>query len=703
MKVLNESDTKRFHCLACLIIVLAGLIIYSNTVHSSFHFDDYRNIVDNPLIRDLRNVPQLFQKTRLHDNNFTLPSRGLVTTSFAVNYYFSGLSVEEFHWVNISLHLINSMFVYFLAIIILNKYFSVASGRDTSMGRVLALFVALFFLTSPIQTQSVTYIYQRNGLMTSFFYLLSLILFIRAVTGPGIRAYLSAGSVLSFLFATWCKEIAHTAPLIMFLYYQCFIAGEWRSLGKGLWLVLPYVVLSAVSFYLGVKQYPLVIQTPDWGPWEYLLTQSNVLIEYIKLLLLPLPGRLNVDVDFPLAETLWEFPTLISAVFVVAVLVTAVLLLNRARLLAFSILWFFVILAPTSSIIPLRDAMVHRRLYLPGFAFYLLLVVGVHKALCYLGERTGLEPRRIWQAELAVLTGIVLFYSTCTYERNKVWKTDITLWEDTVKKSPSKVRPHYTLGLAYEKKGLVDRAKKEYLRCKELYAEAPNMRNWGELKWCSLACNNLGSIFNDAGMYNQAIRECKEALQIYPDYAKAHTNLGLAYSKKGMYNLAIKCYQEAVHLKPDLAEAHNNLGNVYGLKGLYDEAIREFEEAIRLKPDLAETHNNLAWAYGNKGLHDLEIKHYEEAIRLKPDYAAAYYNLGLAYGQKGLYDEAIRQFEEVVRLKPGDAEAYYNLAQAYGMKGLYDKAIKNVEQALRLKPGFQEARKFLQLLYQNKR
>ncbi|MEE9585097.1 MAG: hypothetical protein V3W51_06395, partial [Candidatus Brocadiales bacterium] len=222
MKVPNESDPRRFHCLACLIIVLAGLIIYSNTVHSSFHFDDYRNIVDNPLIRDLRNVPQLFQKTRLHDNDFTLPSRALVTTSFAVNYYFSGLSVEGFHWVNISIHLINSMLVYFLAVIILNKYFSEAGGRDTSMGRVLALFVALFFLTSPIQTHSVTYIYQRDGLMASFFYLLSLVLFIKAVKGAGTRPYLYAASLLSFLSGVWCKEITYTAPAIMLLYYQCF-------------------------------------------------------------------------------------------------------------------------------------------------------------------------------------------------------------------------------------------------------------------------------------------------------------------------------------------------------------------------------------------------------------------------------------------------------------------------------------------------
>jgi len=164
------------------MIVFAGFVIYSNTTHSSFHFDDKSNIVKNPLIRDLHNIPQFFQK-----NGITFPSRGLVTTSFAVNYYFSGLAVESYHWVNISIHLLNGILVYFLAVFLLKNTIinahKIGYSEDAYHIQLLALFAALLFVSSPVQTQSVTYIFQRNGLMASFFYLLSLMLFIKAVAG----------------------------------------------------------------------------------------------------------------------------------------------------------------------------------------------------------------------------------------------------------------------------------------------------------------------------------------------------------------------------------------------------------------------------------------------------------------------------------------------------------------------------------------
>ncbi len=578
MNLISELVARHFHRLACLAIVIVGLIVYSNTIHSSFQFDDYKSIVDNPAIRDPQNIPQLFR-----GEGPTAPSRAIVTTTFAINYYLGGDSVEGYRWFNISIHLLNGLLVYLLAVTILSKYFSGARGMDTSIARVLALFVALLFVASPIQTHAVAYIVQRNGLIASFFYLLSLVLFTKAVTSHGVSAYLYTGSVLSFLFAIWCKEMAYSAPVIMFLYYQCFVAGHCRSPGKGLRLVLPYVALAAVSFYLTV---PLGAErsAPEWGRWEYLLTQSNALIEYIKLLVLPLPGRLNVDYDFPLAGTLWEFPTLLSAVSIVAILATAFLFLDRARLLAFSVLWFFVTLAPTSSFIPLRDLMVTYRLYLPGVGFYLLLVVGVHKAVCYLGERRGLEPRFTRLAELAVLISIVLFYSACTYERNNVWKTQITLWEDTVNKSPNKVRPHYNLGYCYAKEGQEIKAWKQYLICKGLHIKAPRIRDSLELECYSAACNNLGMIYFNAGLYNVAVPILKEAIKINPNSAKAHSNLGDAYVYTGRMEEAEAEYKLDIQLNNKRSRAYGGLGLVYESKGMLDEAIGAYTNAVRVDP-----------------------------------------------------------------------------------------------------------------------
>lgn len=585
----HEFKPIRFHLLACLMIVITGLIIYSNAIHCSFHFDDYA-FMEEPLIKDLHNIRQFFQK-----NTVSLPSRGLVTTSLAINYYFSGQSVEGYHWVSISVHLLNGILVYFFTLILLNQYIvgkgRAVSGMDSRKVHILALFVALLFTASSIQTHAVVYICKIYDPMASFFYLLSLILFINAVTGPDIRLYTYAASVLSFLCAIWSKEIAYTAPVIMFLYYQCFIAEPQRPAGRGLKLILPYVLLAAVSFYISTPLSEEKLQ-PDWGHWEYLLTQSNVLIEYIKLLLLPIPSRLNVDFDFNLAKTLWEFPTLISAVSITAVLVAAVLFLHRARLLAFSILWFFVILAPTSSIKPLPEIMVSYRLYLPCLTFYLLFVMGIHRVFCHFGERKGLDAKRLWQTELAIFAGIVIFHGICAYEHNKVWKTEVSLWGDAAKKSPYKVRPHYNLGCFYEREGQIIEAWKQFMICKGIHLKKPNM-NHKELTICSKACNNLGIIYKNAGLYDTAIPIFREAIKIDPKNANAHYNLGNIYLHNGNMEAAEVEHKLATLLDPKHPRAYGSLGAVYELKGMQDDAIEAFTNAVRTDPDNADAHLRL--------------------------------------------------------------------------------------------------------------
>ncbi|MCP4366124.1 MAG: tetratricopeptide repeat protein [Planctomycetes bacterium] len=586
MSTTDESLRRRRHLLACLVIVLAGLAVYSDTLHSSFHFDDHPNIVNNPLIRDLSNIPRFFQ-----NNGHTFPSRGLVTTSFAINYYFSGLSVESYHWVNISIHLLNGILAYFFVVILFNQYITRGRGsglvNDISRVHILALFAALLFLTNPFQTHEVTYVYQRNGLMASFFYLSSLILFIKAISGPRVRVYLYAMSILSFLCAVWSKEMACTAPVIMFLYYQCFIAKEWRSPGKGLSLIFPHALVWAVSFYLGVVRNIPLERITEWTFWEYLLTQSNVLIEYIKLLLLPVPGRLNIDYAFPLTGTLWEFPTMLSAAIVIAMLTVAFSLLEREKLLSFCILWFFVILAPTSGLVPVRDIMVCYRLYLPGMGFYILLVVGIHSLFRHLAATRGYGAGWLWRAELAVFVGIIVFYSACAYERNKVFLTGISLWEDAVKKSPYKIRPHYGLGRAYQERGLETKAHQQYLMCKELYLKTPDIRNVVEVKSCSEACNNLAAIHMNAGRYEVAIGILKDAVQVYPKNLQAHVNLGGAYIHTGRLEDAEAAYKQAVLIDSNYSRGHAGLGLVYEKKGMTDEAVRAYTNALEADPSNA--------------------------------------------------------------------------------------------------------------------
>ena len=625
----TKLEPKRFNRLACLIIIIAGLIVYSDTTHSSFHFDDYPSIVDNTLIRDLHNIPKLFQQ-----NDYTSRQRGVVTTSFALNYYFSGLSVEGYHWTNISIHLFNGILVYFLVIIILNQYISATYVRDTSRVPVLALFVALLFITSPVQTHTVNYIVERNGELASTFYLLSLLFFAKAVSLDKAIVPLYALSIVFFLVSTYCKEIAYTAVMMMFLYYLCFVSRDWRGWPRGFVLVVPYILIAAIRTKLSI---PIIAVQPfaersiaEWQitaiveyPWQYQLTQAVVLLEYIKLLAWPLPYRLNVDYDVNLVNTIWALRTVTSAMGVIGLLCSALILIlrNRARLLAFFILWFIVVSLPHRGFLWQGQLMVCYRMYLPGLAFYTLLVVGIHKLFCYLGKRKKVEPKRLRLIELVVLTGIVLFYSVCAYEHNKVWKTEVLLWEDAVKKSPNKQRPHFNLGKAYELAGMLDNAKALYVSSMEMFERNTHPRSLIEdIESYYKACITLAGIYSGEGRHAEAIDLYRKGLRIYPREANGHNNLGLAYYRAGNLEEAEREFEIAIEFKPGLSVAHENLGALYEVKGERNAALAELAEAIIADSKNAKAHIRLGqlwWNYKNRP--DIALMHLEEALKLDID------------------------------------------------------------------------------------
>jgi len=200
------------------------------------------------------------------------------------------------------------------------------------------------------------------------------------------------------------------------------------------------------------------------------------------------------------------------------------------------------------------------------------------------------------------------------------------------------------------------------------------------------AHSNLGNAFQAKDFPDEAIREYREALRINPDHALAHSNLGVALKAKGLVDEAIRKYREALRINPDDALAYNNLGNAFQAKGLLDEAIREYREAIRINPDEALEHYNLGVVLKTKGLVDEAIREYREAIRINQDYAGAHSNLGVELEAKGLVDEAIREYRDAIRINPDYAGAHNNLGIALKKKGLVDEAIREYENFIRCAP-----------------
>jgi protein O-mannosyl-transferase len=594
-----------------LLIVFLGILAYSGTFHVPFVFDDAYSITDNPLIKDIGRFMS-------PEGYVAYPNRYLGFLTFALNYRFCGLDVKGYHIVNLSIHLINALLVYLLVVLT----FKTDKLKDSSIADsagLIAFFASVLFAVHPVETQAVTYIVQRLTSLAVGLYLAALIFFIKARFSIGreraARRAVVIFYMLSLLLAILAmktKEIAFTLPLIALLYEFFFF--EWR-IRKRLLFLLPMLItllIIPVSLLLAHKSTGNLLS--DVGKvttagslprWDYLLTQFSVIVTYCRLLILPI--NQNLDYDYPISHSFFVPRVLGSLLILSCLLGIAVYLLRRSRkggdaalrLISFGILWFFITLSVESSVIPIEDVIFEHRVYLPSIGMFMAAAcVGAMAA------KRWFAGRRI---PLYAATSVVLIFLAATCARNNVWTSQISLWQDTVKKSPNKARPHNALGAAYFTEG------------------------WLETK--------------DTGWLDRAIDEYRVALELKPDYADAHTNLGAAYSARGWLDGAINEDRLALKIKPDSMETHFNLGRAYSAKGWMGRAIDEYRVALKLKPDSAYAHYYLGTSFAAKGMRDKAIEEYRVAIKLKPDFADAHLDLGHALMEGGVKEEAVKELE----------------------------------------------------------
>ncbi len=664
---------------AMLVIAAATVLAYSNSFDASFHFDDLRNIVRNQSLRELgRQWP---------------PSgnRWVGFLSFALNYRFGGLEVFGYHLVNLLIHVCNGLLVFWLAAITLRTPALRSAEAGPLVRGYLPLAAGLLFALHPVQTQAVTYIVQRFASLATLLFLVSLALYAQArlsleADRPSKRSarFLYCLSIVAAGGAMKTKEISFTLPFVAAGYEWLLFRPRRRLL-----LLVPLAATALlVPLGLAIQDQNLVLadashvvaETPLIPRSVYLLTQSRVVVTYLRLLLLPV-GQ-NLDYSFRLSHSLADPGVLLALAILAVVATTAVLLLRRARetnraegvLVFLGIGWFFVTLSVESTVIPIRDVIFEHRMYLPSVG----AAVAFGTALLWIVEQLALRLAPTLQATVALsITAGSL--GVATHARNVIWKDELSLWSDVVAKSPEKARAHNNLGTAYQTRGLPDDAAREHLAAIRIDPEYAD------------AHDNLGNAYKAQGRIDEAVTEYREAIRLAPGSAEAHSNLGATYAANGQIDDAIRECLEAVRLDPRDAGTHNNLGNAYKAKGRLDEAAAEYREALRLAPGLAEAHGNLGNAFLANGRLDEAFSEFREALRLAPDGAGAHYNLGRAHHSRERLDDAVREYREAIRLAPGLACAHTDLGNAYHAKGQIDDAAREYREAIRLEPGRAEA------------
>jgi hypothetical protein len=386
----------RFHVLALALIAALTLLAYSNTFHSSFHFDDDLAISENQAIKHVTadNILSLLRS-----------NRPITHLSLMFSYALSGLDVVGWHIFNISVHIANGVLVYFL--ILWTLTLPVFKGRYRAGARRMALFGALLFALHPIQTESVTYIISRSELLASFFFLSTFLLFIRGTQKGRFGYYVLA--LITALCAMGSKEWAATLPVMLVLYDYLFVSeGSFAKVTKR-WpayalLFLPWVFAAYIlSLYQGATSAGFSMSgVAGITPWTYLLTSFNVIWTYIRLLILPI--NQNIDYDYPLATTLFAFPTLLSFIGHVLVIGAAFWAYKKKGwlLAPFGVAWFYIILSPTQSFVPIKDLIFEHRVYLPSLGLFIAFLAGYEALFMRLSgqewkeeEKPVVEPRAV--------------------------------------------------------------------------------------------------------------------------------------------------------------------------------------------------------------------------------------------------------------------------------------------------------------------
>ena len=630
------------------LLFIIGFIAYSNTFSVPFHFDDILNIADNPSLRDL--------------GNFWPPSgiRWFGFFTFAVNYHLDGLYVTGYHIVNLSIHILNAIIVYWLMLLTFKTpYFQQSSVYGLPAGRQgsrftasIALFSALLFISHPVQTQAVTYIVQRFTSLATFFYLLSLFMYIKwrligyrsEVIGHGsepityylspITYYLSPityylFSVIFAILAMKTKEIAFTLPFIILLYEFSFLSESSKSdlknfnIKRVLYLLPFFLTLLIIPISLigtdrfledtlrGLKE--STTATNEISRSDYFFTQMRVIITYIRLLFFPV--NQSIDYGYPVYHSFFNTDVLLSFSALVFLLGLGIYLFYRSRI--------------NTLILPLEK----------GPACPACLPVGkVGRGKGEFAVHYSLFT--IHCLRLASF-GIFWFFITLSVESSIIPISDV-IFEHRL----------YLPGI-----GILIAVPAVIFIVSERFGTGFRQK-WKILLSASaliIAAMTVATYSRNA-VWLEEITLWEDVIRKNPENIRGYNMVGIIHKNNGDFDEAISSYNMALKFKPDDAGTHVNLGNAYISKGMFNEALGEFLAAVSLQGmdtiDTTALYINIGTLYIHKRLYDKAIEYYTYALNISPDNALVHFNLGAAYKSRGENDRAVEYFRKAHVLNP---------------------------------------------------
>jgi len=628
--------------IAVVAAVAAG---YGRTLDVPFVFDDLPSIVDDPAVHllslDLEGL-------RRAASGFPA-GRWLARLSLALDYSLHGLEPAGYHLVNLAWHALASLLAGLVALEVLGRL-DPAHGVAPGARARTALVTALLFALHPVQTQAVTYVVQRMTSMGAAFALLACWLWLRARREGARSAPYLAGAAVAAYLAFACKETYVVLPLLALALEWLVEPGlgarlraRWRAaLATGL---LGLGLAAALGWHYAEL---LAVEHDRFGiaPGARLLSQGAILLHYLSLLALPLPGRLHLDYYWEPATGLLTPPGTLPALLAVAGLVAgAVALRRRAPLVTFAAAWFLGGLSVEQSILPI-DLVFEHRLYLPSFGFFLAAAVGLERAAAAL---PALATRR--HAGWLLAAPLLAALGAGTVARNETWRDPLALYGDEAGHGPGASRGLTTLGMRLRLSGRLDEAAVVLQRA--LALEPGNLG----------ARINLANVVRDRGDLAGAERLYREVTELGPDHGPGWHALGVFLLGQGRAPEARLAFERAYALIPTDAALVNALGVSLARTGDQPGALAAYGEAIRLDPGLPLPWLNRAELRLLAGDQAGAEEDGRVALRLAPRSPAALALLGDAAAVAGRLEEARDWYQRALALEPGSEQARRGLAR----------------------------------------
>lgn len=678
------------------IVAIVGLAAYSNTSGVPFQFDDFSNISDNPVIADLDNF---ISGARGYHYN---PRRYIGYLTFALNYHFGGLNVSGYHVVNLAVHILNAMLVYFLVILTFRTpYFSFQrsalsdqhsddssapvrtqadspKGTDPpaagdsrftihppqrirpwrtiyDSGSFIALLAALLFVSHPVQTQAVTYIVQRFTSLATLFYLLSVVMYIKG----RLSAISGQPSAENSRFTIHGSQLTLSVICFLMSLFSALLAMKTKETAFTLPII---IILYEFTFFRSSLKKKLLFLIP------------------ILLTLAIIPASI-MHTDKPLGEILSD---LSEKTRVQTNISRLDYLTTEMRVI---VTYIRLIFLPINQNLDYDYPIYNSFLTPPVVMSFLFLsaIFGTAGYLLYISQRAGSDllpansathdPRLTVHDSRFTLYpliafGILWFFITISVESSFIPIMDVIFEHRVYLPSAGAF-----IALAAAVFGMARKIERSRMPVEIVFISLAVI-----IVTLSAVTYARNSVWKDgATLWEDVIKKA-------PGNARAHNNLGFIYYGKGMLDRAMEQFTTALRLRPEYPDARVNLGIAYNAKGMSDQAIEQYMRVLSVNPNDADAHNNLGIAYVSKGMIDQGLTHYQIALKINPDYPEAYNNIGVVYGTKGMFDQAIAYFRHAVQLKPDYFEAHFNLALAFLKKNDAGNAEEVYHHLLRTNP-----------------